>query len=146
LSVLGADFNQKIGEKSIRRTQDVKAQDGRPTECPKGFFRNGGVVLMDIGPGMNENDIRALIVVQADQVFQDFLPDVGETTCLKGADDHVLRRDPQDRHTGAVFLDNILQVWIPLVIGQGYTDYLRHGGNMGDQGAATQLYVIRVSS
>jgi ABC-type nitrate/sulfonate/bicarbonate transport system substrate-binding protein len=60
--------------------------------------------------------------------------------------DGVIPIHSQDIHAGVMFVYQIGEQWILLIIGEGDAEYLAFGGDVRDQCSTTQFNIIGVSA
>ena len=140
------DTHQKIREEAVAAADHVKAQHRPPAERPQRFLGQDPVILMDIGFGVDEDDIRIIFPQNADHRLQDLLTVFLKPARLKIQQLHPILRHTQRGHGGKMFPDQVPEQRIFLIIRKGYAAHIRLPGNAGDQRTAPQFDVIRMGS
>ncbi len=100
------------------------------------------MILVDIGPGMDEHDFRLESAVDVDQVFQDFLAEVRKAAGFKRAESHVFLRHAQDGHAFVVLIGQVLEQGVFLVVRQRDAKNFGLVDDVGDQRSGAQFDVV----
>ena len=87
--IIFKDFHQEIWKKTVAAAQHIKTKDRNPAKGAQAFFSGCGVVLVQIVFGVGKDDIGVILLIKGNQVFQDFLARVRETTGFELPDNHV---------------------------------------------------------
>lgn len=104
------------------------------------------MILVQVGFGVQKDDVWVKGLFEADHVLQDFLAELLKTTRLESAEDRLFFLDTKDSHAVVMFSHYIFQEWVLLIVRQRHTQHFCLTGYVRNQRAATDLNIVRVSA